>query len=39
MTRHARLTVDQGFGRVKRFVIAALTPHGLAERVGPLWRE
>jgi hypothetical protein len=39
MTRHARLTVDQGFGRVKRVVIAALSPHGLAARVGPLWRE
>ena len=39
MARHARLTVDQGFGRVKRFVISALSPHGLAMRVGPLWRE
>ncbi|HET8935542.1 MAG TPA: hypothetical protein VFN67_18970 [Polyangiales bacterium] len=39
MTRHARLTVDQGFGRVKRVMIAALSPHGLAARVGPLWRE
>jgi hypothetical protein len=39
MTRHARLTVDQGFGRVKRFVIAALTPESLAARVVPLWRD
>lgn len=39
MARHARLTVDQGFGRVKRVVIAALSPHALAARVGPLWRD
>jgi hypothetical protein len=39
MARHARLTVDLGFGRVKRVVIAALTPHALAARVGPLWRS
>lgn len=39
MARHARLTVDQGFGRVKRIVIAALTPQTLAARVGALWKE
>jgi hypothetical protein len=39
MTRHARLTVDQGFGRVKRVVIAALSPHLLATRVAALWRD
>jgi hypothetical protein len=39
MTRHARLTVDQGFGRVKRVVIAALSPQLLAARVAALWRD
>lgn len=39
MARHARLTVDQGFGRVKRFVVSALTPQGLANRVAALWRD
>jgi hypothetical protein len=39
MTQHARLTVDQGFGRVKRFVISLLTPEALAARVVPLWRD
>ena len=39
MARHARLTVDQGFGRVKRTLIAALSPQALAARVGPLWRD
>lgn len=39
MVRHARLTVDQGFGRVKRIVIAALTPQLLASRVVALWRD
>lgn len=39
MMRHARLTVDQGFGRVKRFVISVLTPELLAGRVVALWRD
>jgi hypothetical protein len=39
MTRHARLTVDQGFGRVKRFVISVLSPEVLASRVVALWRD
>lgn len=39
MTRHARVTVDQGFGRVKRVVIAALSPQSLAERVAALWSD
>ncbi|HEX6242976.1 MAG TPA: hypothetical protein VFZ61_18815 [Polyangiales bacterium] len=39
MLRHARLTVDQGFGRVKRFVISVLTPELLAGRVVALWRD
>jgi hypothetical protein len=39
MTRHARLTVDQGFGRVKRFVISLLTPETLAARVVSLWSD
>jgi hypothetical protein len=39
MTRHARLTVDQGFGRVKRFVISMLSPEALAARVVQLWRD
>jgi len=38
MLWHARLTVDHGFGRVKRLMVAALSPHGLAARVAPLWR-
>lgn len=39
MTRHAQLTVDQGFGRVKRFMISLLTPELLAARVVSLWRD
>ena len=39
MTRHAQLTVDQGFGRVKRFVISMLTPETLAARVVSLWSD
>lgn len=39
MTRHARLTVDQGFGRVKRMLISVLTPELLASRVVALWRD
>lgn len=39
MARHARLTIDQGFGRVYRLMIAALTPQLLAQRVGRLWRD
>jgi len=39
MTRHARLTVDHGFGRVKRLLIGALTPRALAARVATLWRD
>lgn len=39
MTRHARLTVDQGFGRVKRFMISMLSPESLAARVVALWRD
>jgi hypothetical protein len=36
---HARVTVDQGFGRVKRFLLSVSTPHTLAPRVAALWRE
>jgi hypothetical protein len=36
---HARLTVDQGFGRVKRFLLSVSTPQTLAPRVAGLWRE
>lgn len=39
MSQQARLTIDQGFGRVKRLVVSALTPQSLAQRVGPLWRD
>ena len=39
MMRQARLTIDQGFGRVKRFVISMLTPELLAGRVVALWRD
>jgi hypothetical protein len=39
MTRHARATVDQGFGRVKRFLLGIATPHTLAPRVAALWQE
>ncbi|MDB4988981.1 MAG: hypothetical protein JWN04_4159 [Myxococcaceae bacterium] len=39
MRQHAHLTVDQGFGRVKRFVIGALTPESLATRVVALWGD
>lgn len=39
MTQHARRTVDQGFGRVKRFVLSIATPHALAPRVAALWGD
>jgi hypothetical protein len=39
MTRHARLTVDQGFGRVKKFVIGAMSPEFLTTRVVSLWDD
>lgn len=39
MMRHAHVTVDQGFGRVKRFLISMSTPHSLAMRVAALWRD
>jgi hypothetical protein len=38
-TRHIRATVDQGFGRVKRFLLSVSTPHTLAPRVAALWRD
>jgi hypothetical protein len=39
MTRHIHATVDQGFGRVKRFLLSVSTPHSLAPRVAALWKE
>jgi hypothetical protein len=36
---HVRATVDQGFGRVKRFLISMSTPHSLAARVVSLWSD
>jgi len=39
MAQFARLTIDQGFGRVRQLMISALTPAMLAQRVGPLWQE
>jgi hypothetical protein len=38
-TRHVRATVDQGFGRVKRFLLSVSTPRTLAPRVATLWRD
>jgi hypothetical protein len=37
--RHVRTTVDQGFGRVKRFLLSVSTPRTLAPRVAALWRD
>jgi hypothetical protein len=37
--RHVRATVDQGFGRVKRFLLSVSTPRSLAPRVAALWRD
>lgn len=39
MTEHIHATVDQGFGRVKRFLISVSTPQSLAARVVSLWRD
>jgi hypothetical protein len=39
MTQHIHATVDQGFGRVKRFLLAISTPQSLAPRVAALWRD
>jgi hypothetical protein len=39
MTQHIHATVDQGFGRVKRFLLSMSTPHTLAPRVASLWRD
>lgn len=39
MLEHARLTVDQGFGRVKRALISMATAHTLAPRVAALWSD
>jgi hypothetical protein len=39
MLAHARLTVDQGFGRVKRALISMATAHTLAPRVAALWGD
>jgi hypothetical protein len=39
MTQHIHATVDQGFGRVKRFLLSVSTPHTLAPRVVALWRD
>jgi hypothetical protein len=36
---HIHATVDQGFGRVKRFLLSVSTPRSLAPRVAALWRE
>jgi hypothetical protein len=37
MTEHIHATVDQGFGRVKRFLLSMSTPRSLAPRVVSLW--
>lgn len=39
MTQHARATVDQGFGRVKRVLLSMSTPYTIAPRVAALWRD
>jgi hypothetical protein len=39
MSQFARVTIDQGFGRVYRMMIGALTPQLLAPRVAKLWRD
>ncbi len=40
MTEHIHATVDQGFGRVKRFLLSMSdVPQPLAPRVVSLWRE
>jgi hypothetical protein len=39
MTQHIRATVDEGFGRVKKFLLAVSTPHTLAPRVVALWSD
>jgi hypothetical protein len=39
MTQHIHATVDQGFGRVKKFLLSVSTPRSLAPRVAALWRE
>jgi hypothetical protein len=39
MTQHIRATIDQGFGRVKRFLLSISTAQSLAPRVVSLWRE
>jgi hypothetical protein len=39
MTEHIHATLDQGFGRVKRFLLSLSTPRTLAPRVASLWRE
>jgi hypothetical protein len=38
-TQHIRTTVDQGFGRVKRFLLSMSTPRSLAPRVAALWSD
>jgi hypothetical protein len=39
MTEHIHATVDQGFGRVKRFLLGMSTPYTLAPRVVSLWSD
>ncbi|HKU41937.1 MAG TPA: hypothetical protein VJR89_27455 [Polyangiales bacterium] len=39
MLDHARRTIDQGFGRVKRALISIATAHTLAPRVAALWND
>lgn len=39
MKEHARVVIDQGFGRVKRFVLSMATPHALIPRVTAMWQE
>ena len=39
MTEHIHRTVDQGFGRVKRFLLSMATPQSLAPRVVDLWSD
>ena len=39
MTEHIYMTVDQGFGRVKRALLSMATPHTLVPRVVKLWSD
>jgi hypothetical protein len=37
--QHVHVTVDQGFGKVKRLLLSIATPHTLAPRAAALWRD